>query len=186
MSFRLNACTSRTNQLIFMEQLPIKLLPHWLKPKKSNNLYLCSNHRNSLNLYRRKIYSKQNCTTNNTVCINVTFKVLRDRRREQVHIWLCILNNLTMVLNIVLSRHRVRTRDTRPTRIVFKGTKLTITAFIITWRYSPTWALASCAIRLHSSLSWAFLLHPSIPISRRSSWTSSSHLTFGLPIFLLV
>jgi hypothetical protein len=43
---------------------------------------------------------------------------------------------------------------------------------IITWRYSPTWALVSCVIRLHWSLSWAFLLHPSIPISRRSSWTS--------------
>ena len=109
-----------------MEQFPVKLLPHWLKPKKSNNLYLCSNHRNSLNLYRRKIYSKQNCTTNNTFCVNVTFKVLRDRRREQVHIWLCILNNL-MVLYIVLSRHQVGTRDTRPTRIVFKGAKLTIT-----------------------------------------------------------
>jgi hypothetical protein len=35
----------------------------------------------------------------------------------------------------------------------------------------------TCAIRLHWSLSWAFLLHPSIPISRTSSWTSSSHLT---------
>jgi hypothetical protein len=54
---------------------------------------------------------------------------------------------------------------------------------IITWRYSLTWALASCAIRLHWSLSRAFLLHPSIPISRRSSWTSSSHLTFGLHLF---
>jgi hypothetical protein len=31
--------------------------------------------------------------------------------------------------------------------------------------------LASCAFRLHWSLSWAFLLHPSIPISRKSSWT---------------
>jgi hypothetical protein len=30
---------------------------------------------------------------------------------------------------------------------------------IITWSYSPTQALASCAIRLHWSLSWAFLLH---------------------------
>ena len=58
-----------------------------------------------------------------------------------------------------------------------------IIIIIITWRYSPTWALASCAIL---SLSWAFLLHPSIPISRRSSSTSSSHLTFGLPLFLLV
>jgi hypothetical protein len=57
---------------------------------------------------------------------------------------------------------------------------------IITWRYSPTWALAPCAIHLHWSLSSAFLLHPSIPISRRSSWTSSSHLTLGLPLFLLV
>jgi hypothetical protein len=42
-----------------------------------------------------------------------------------------------------------------------------IIIIIITWRYSPTWALASCAIRLHWSLSWAFLLHPSILISRR-------------------
>jgi hypothetical protein len=57
---------------------------------------------------------------------------------------------------------------------------------IITWRYSPSWDLASCAIRLHWSLSWDFLLHPSIPISRKSSWTSSSHLTLGLPLFLLV
>jgi hypothetical protein len=54
---------------------------------------------------------------------------------------------------------------------------------IITWRYSPTWALASCAIRLHWSLSWDFLLNPSIPISRRSSWTSSSHLTLVYPFF---
>jgi hypothetical protein len=30
---------------------------------------------------------------------------------------------------------------------------------IITWCYSPMWALASCDIRLHWSLSWAFLLH---------------------------
>jgi hypothetical protein len=29
-------------------------------------------------------------------------------------------------------------------------------------------------------------LHPSIPISRRSSWTSSSHLSLGLALFLLV
>ena len=42
---------------------------------------------------------------------------------------------------------------------------------ITTWRYSPTWALACCAIRLHWSLSWAFLLHSSIPISCTSSWT---------------
>jgi hypothetical protein len=56
----------------------------------------------------------------------------------------------------------------------------------ITWLYSPSWALASCAIRLHKSLSWAFPLHPSIPISGKSFWTSSSHLTFGLPLFLLV
>ena len=46
-----------------------------------------------------------------------------------------------------------------------------------TWLYSPSWALASCAIRLHKSLSWAFPLHPSIAITRRSSWTSSKHLT---------
>jgi hypothetical protein len=25
---------------------------------------------------------------------------------------------------------------------------------MITWRYSPTWALAFCAIRLHWSLWW--------------------------------
>ena len=49
-----------------------------------------------------------------------------------------------------------------------------IIIIIITWRYSPTWALASCAIRLHWSLFWAFLPHPSIPISRRPSRTSSS------------
>jgi hypothetical protein len=61
-----------------------------------------------------------------------------------------------------------------------------IIIIIITWRYSPSWALASCAILHHWSLSWAFLLHPSIPIYRKSSWTSSSHLTFGLPLFLLV
>jgi hypothetical protein len=45
--------------------------------------------------------------------------------------------------------------------------------------------LASCAIRLHWSLSWAFLLHPSIPISRRSSWTSSSHLSkYGIYVLI--
>jgi hypothetical protein len=38
-----------------------------------------------------------------------------------------------------------------------------IIIIITSCRYSPTWALASCAIRLHWSLSWAFLLHPSIP-----------------------
>jgi hypothetical protein len=42
------------------------------------------------------------------------------------------------------------------------------------------------SLGLLCSLSWACLLHPSIPISRRSSWTSSSHLIFGLPLFLLV
>jgi hypothetical protein len=30
--------------------------------------------------------------------------------------------------------------------------------------------LASCVIRLHWSLSWAFLLHPSIPISTVTSF----------------
>jgi hypothetical protein len=35
--------------------------------------------------------------------------------------------------------------------------------------YSPSSALASCAIRLHKSVSWVFLLHSSIPIARKSS-----------------
>ena len=59
------------------------------------------------------------------------------------------------------------------------GDWLCLRNVIITWRYSPSWALASCAIRLHCSLSWAFLLHPTIPISCRSSWTSSGRLTLG-------
>jgi hypothetical protein len=42
---------------------------------------------------------------------------------------------------------------------VFTTLLIIIIIIIIIWRYSPTWALASCAIRLHWSLSWAFLLH---------------------------
>jgi hypothetical protein len=53
-----------------------------------------------------------------------------------------------------------------------------------TWLYSPSWALASYAIRLHKSLSRAFPLPPSVPITRKSSWTSSNHLT--LELLLLV
>jgi hypothetical protein len=53
-----------------------------------------------------------------------------------------------------------------------------ITITTTTWRYSPTWALASCAIRLHWPLSWAYLLYPSIPISHRSSWTSINTIKF--------
>jgi hypothetical protein len=68
------------------------------------------------------------------------------------------------------------------TRIIFGENKTNVDnatcwkkyIIIITWYYSPTWALASSAIRLHWSLSWAFLLHPSSPISRRSSGKSSS------------
>jgi hypothetical protein len=53
-----------------------------------------------------------------------------------------------------------------------------------TWLYSPSWALASCAIRLHKFLSWAFPLHPSIPIAHKSSSASSNHLILGLPLLL--
>ena len=38
-----------------------------------------------------------------------------------------------------------------------------------TWRYSPSWALASCASRLRKSLSWAFSLYPSISIARNTN-----------------
>ena len=57
-----------------------------------------------------------------------------------------------------------------------------------TWRYSPSWSLASCAIRLHKCPSWAFPLHPSTPIARTSSWTPSNHppLLLLLYIFSLI
>jgi hypothetical protein len=37
---------------------------------------------------------------------------------------------------------------------------------------------------IHSDWSWAFLQHPLIPVILRFAWTSSNHLSFGLPTFL--
>ena len=51
-----------------------------------------------------------------------------------------------------------------------------IIIIIISWRYSPVWALASVTICLQVSRSLALSLHSFIPIFLRSMDTSSSHL----------
>ena len=56
---------------------------------------------------------------------------------------------------------------------------------IISWRYSPGWALASVTISLQVSRSLALSLHSFIPIFLRSMDTSSSHLILGLPLRLV-
>ena len=56
---------------------------------------------------------------------------------------------------------------------------------IISWRYSPGWALASATICLQVSRSLALSLHAFILIFLRSMDTSSSHLIPGLPLRLV-
>ena len=56
---------------------------------------------------------------------------------------------------------------------------------IISWRYSPAWALASATICLQVSRSLALSLHSFIPIFLRSMDTSPSHLILGLPLRLV-
>ena len=53
-----------------------------------------------------------------------------------------------------------------------------------TWLYSPSWALASCAIRLHKSLSWAFLLHHHISTDYKIRINLENH-SLQLTIFLI-
>ena len=60
-----------------------------------------------------------------------------------------------------------------------------IIIIIISWRYSPGWALASATICLQVSQSLALSLHSFIPIFLRSMDTSSSHLIHGLPLRLV-
>jgi hypothetical protein len=71
-------------------------------------------------------------------------------------LYIILVNDLFCVLLMII---RCVLNRCAPVRILAN-------IIIITWRYSPTWALASCAIRLHWSLSWAFPLHPWTPISR--------------------
>jgi hypothetical protein len=73
----------------------------------------------------------------------------------------------------VTHANRVRKSSVSHISASSKGRVLLETHTHTTWLYSPSSGLASCAIRLHKSLSWAFPLHPSIPIARQSSWTSS-------------
>ena len=56
---------------------------------------------------------------------------------------------------------------------------------IISWRYSPGWALASATICLQVPRSLALSLHSFIPIFLTSMDTSSSHLILGLPLRLV-
>ena len=56
---------------------------------------------------------------------------------------------------------------------------------IISWRYSPGWALASATICLQVSRSLALSLHSFITIFLRSIDTSSSHLIPGRPLRLV-
>ena len=63
---------------------------------------------------------------------------------------------------------------------------LIIIIIIISWRYSPGWALASATICLQVSRSLALSLHSFKPIFLRSMDTSSSHLILGLPLRLVV
>ena len=65
------------------------------------------------------------------------------------------------------------------------NTILFIIIIIISWRYSPGWALASATICLQGSRSLALSLHSFIPIFLRSMDTSSSHLFLGLPLRLV-
>ena len=53
---------------------------------------------------------------------------------------------------------------------------------LLLWPYSPrSLTSASLLTFIHSDLSWSFHLHPLIPLILRSAWSSSSHLSFGLP-----
>ena len=53
------------------------------------------------------------------------------------------------------------------------------------WRYNPFRILASLMMLFHSCLSLAFVLNLLTFILRKSSSTSSNHLSLGLPILLL-
>ena len=60
-----------------------------------------------------------------------------------------------------------------------------IIIIIISWRYSPGWALASATICLQVSRSLALSLHSFIRIFLWSMDTSSSYLILGLPLRLV-
>ena len=61
----------------------------------------------------------------------------------------------------------------------------TFTFLLFYWHYNPLWVLVFSVIFFHSALSLHNFLHPLITIICISSSTSSIHLFFGLPPFLL-